>query len=145
MTIRLASIGSTPAADGLDETGGWVDMDVQFLVDHASGAESMVFGRTVFKPGSGTHAVHRHQHAEEVVLIVRGHGIAIDGEQEIEVAPGDLVLHPRNAWHGFRNSSESEEVEMLWVWGGAASRESAGYELAARHADHTPEDPTGSD
>lgn len=119
-------------------------MDVQFLVDHSSGAEAMVFGRTVFKPGSGTHAVHRHQHAEEVVLIVRGHGIAIDGDQETEVGPGDLVLHSRNAWHGFRNSSDSEEVEMLWVWGGAASRESAGYELAARPADDGPGDASGS-
>lgn len=108
-------------------------MAVQFLVDRTSGAESFVFGRTIFEPGSATHAVHRHPNAEEAVLIVNGHGVAVNGEEEVEVGPGDYVFHPRGEWHGFRNTSPDEPVEMLWVWGGAASREAAGYELADEH------------
>ena len=127
---KPVSIWTAPLADGLDASGGWVGMDVQFLVDHATGASSFVLGRTLFEPGAGSHAVHRHAHAEEAVMIVRGHGVAINGEDEVPVGPGDVVFHPRGEWHGFRNTSASQEVEMIWVWGGAASRETAGYEVA---------------
>ena len=128
--VEPGSIGTTPAAGDLDEAGGWVGMAVQFLVDHTSGARSFVLGRTVFAPGDATHVVHRHEQAEEAVLIVSGHGVAVNGNDEVEVGPGDFVFHPRGQWHGFRNTSPDEPVEMLWVWGGAASREAAGYELA---------------
>ncbi|MHB1986468.1 MAG: cupin domain-containing protein [Acidimicrobiales bacterium] len=130
-SAKPLSVDTVPIAEGLDEAGGWIGMDVQFLVDHATGAESMVFGRTLFRPGHGLHARHRHSGAEEVVLIVRGHGIAFNGDDEVEVGPGDVVFHPRNEWHGFKNLSETEDVEMLWVWGGAASRSSAGYEQSS--------------
>lgn len=124
------SVEGTPAAVGLDAGGGWVGMRVQFLLDREHGAERMVFGRTIFEPGASRHETHRHSGAEEAVLIVRGSGVVVDGDREIAVSPGDVVLHPRNEWHGFRNTSEVDEVEMLWVWSGAASREEAGYELA---------------
>jgi mannose-6-phosphate isomerase-like protein (cupin superfamily) len=127
---KPVSIWTAPVAEDLDATAGWVGMDVQFLVDHATGADSFVFGRTLFEPGAGSHAVHRHAHAEEAVMIVRGHGVAINGANEVPVGPGDVVFHPRGEWHGFRNTSQSEEVEMIWVWGGASSRETAGYEVA---------------
>ena len=39
------------------------------------------------------------------------------------------VFHRKGAWHGFRNTSSSEEAEMIWGWAGAASRAEAGYEL----------------
>lgn len=124
------SILTARVAEDLDAENGWVGMDVQFLVDHATGADSFVLGRTIFEPGAGVHAVHRHAHAEEAVMIVRGHGVAVNGADKIAVGPGDVVFHPRGEWHGFRNTSPSEVVEMVWVWGGAASREMAGYEVA---------------
>jgi len=134
---KAASISAVPVASGLDESGGWVGMAVQFLVDRESGAQTFVFGRTVFEPGHATHAVHRHVGAEEAVLIVSGRGVAVNGDEEVELGPGDFAFHPRGEWHGFRNTSPSEPVEMLWVWGGAASREAAGYELAGQ-GDGTP-------
>lgn len=129
-TAKPASINTTPTAPDLDESGGWIGMAVQFLVDRAAGADSFVFGRTIFEAGFATHEVHRHPGAEEAVLILKGRGVAVNGDEELEVGPGDYVFHPRGEWHGFRNTSADEPVEMLWVWGGAASRESAGYELA---------------
>jgi len=132
------SIGATPLAPGLDETGGWVGMRVQFLLDRERGAEHTVLGRTIFEPGASRHETHRHPGAEEAVLIVRGRGIVVDGERELTVGPGDVVLHARNAWHGFRNTSETEEGEMLWVWSGAACRDEAGYELAGTVQDGSP-------
>ena len=129
------SVAGTPVAAGLDATGGWVGMQVQFLLDRERGADCTVLGRTIFEPGESSHQTHRHAGAEEAILIVRGHGIVVDEDREVRVGPGDVFLHRRNAWHGFRNTSTTEEVEMLWVWSGAASRDEAGYELAEAAGD----------
>jgi quercetin dioxygenase-like cupin family protein len=114
----------------LEEDDGWVNMAVQFLVDKTrGGAQNVVFGRTVFAPGESVHEVHRHTGAEEVIYLVRGTGIATNGAERLELTAGDLAFHPQGEWHGFSNSSATEEAELIWVWAGAASREEAGYEV----------------
>lgn len=123
------SIHDVPPAEGLDPDEGWVNMLVQFLIDEDSaGASQMVVGRTVFPAGRSSHEYHRHHSAEEFVYVVRGQGTVMNGEDEIEVRAGDIVFHPRNVWHGFRNTSETEETEVIWAWAGGGSRETAGYE-----------------
>ena len=62
-------------------------------------------------------------------MLVKGQGIVLDGDNEIPVQAGDVAFHRKGAWHGFRNTSKSEEAEMIWGWAGAASRAQAGYEL----------------
>lgn len=123
------SIHDVPPAEGLDPDEGWVNMLVQFLIDKDSaGADKMVVGRTVFPPGRSSHEHHRHHSAEEFVYVVRGQGIVMNGDDEVRVSAGDIVFHPRNIWHGFRNTSETEPTEVIWAWAGAGSREAAGYE-----------------
>lgn len=123
-------IGDVPPVPGLGPGQGWVGMTVQFLVDAmGAGAEHVVFGRAVFAPGHSEHQWHRHPGAEEFVLITRGQGIVLDGDNEIPVTAGDVAFHPKGAWHGFRNTSPTEEAEMIWGWAGASSRAQAGYEL----------------
>ena len=124
-----ASVATIEPVAGLDPSGGWLNMSVQFLVDgDHGGAKQCVFGRAIFHPG-GEHEPHRHPNAEEVVYIVRGRGIALNGDEEVELGPGDVAFHPRNEWHGFRNTSASEEAEMIWAWIGASSKSDAGYIL----------------
>jgi quercetin dioxygenase-like cupin family protein len=114
----------------LEADDGWVNMAVQFLVDKShGGAQNVVFGRTVFAPGESVHEVHRHEGAEEVIYLVRGSGVATNGEEQLELTAGDLAFHPQGEWHGFSNTSATEEAELIWVWAGAASREQAGYEV----------------
>jgi quercetin dioxygenase-like cupin family protein len=124
-----ANVESIEPERGLDPSGGWIKMDVQFLVDHQrGGATGTVFGRAIFHPGA-EHKPHRHPNAEEVVYLVQGRGIALNGNEEIELGPGDVAFHPRNEWHGFRNTSAAEEAEMIWTWVGASSKQEAGYIL----------------
>ena len=59
------------------------------------------------------------------------HGRAV----EVELGPGDVAFHPRNEWHGFRNTSPTEEAEMIWTWVGASSKEQAGYILRDTRGD----------
>jgi quercetin dioxygenase-like cupin family protein len=125
VNVRELAPDSTLEADD-----GWVNMAVQFLVDKLhGGAQNVVFGRTVFAPGESVHEVHRHSGAEEVIYLVRGAGIATNGEEQLKLTAGDLAFHPKGEWHGFSNASATEEAELIWVWAGAASKEEAGYEI----------------
>ena len=109
---------------------GWVGMTVQFLIDKMNGgSEHVVFGRARFAPGRSTHQWHRHPNAEEFVYMTRGEGIVLDGDNEIPVKAGDIAFHRKGEWHGFRNTSDTIESEMLWGWAGASSKAEAGYEL----------------
>ena len=123
-----ANTETHPTIEDLPVEEGWIRMQVQFLIDEDhGGAENMVVGRTIFPPGS-CHELHRHPRAEEFVFIMRGHGIVLDGDDEIEVGPGDVVLHRAGHWHGLRNASDSEPVEVFWAWSGGASKAEAGYD-----------------
>lgn len=115
---------------GLDRSEGWINMQVQFLIQAANaGATELVVGRTIFPPGGSSHERHRHHSADEFIYVVRGTGVVMNGEDEIPVRAGHVAFHPKGIWHGFRNTSDSEEAEVIWAWGGAASRETAGYEV----------------
>lgn len=114
---------------GLDPDEGWIDMKVQFLVTaHNAGAEDVVFGRTVLPPGA-RHEWHRHPHAEEIQFVAAGEGTVLDGDEEIAMRAGDVFFTPKNRWHGFRNTSDTDDVVLLWCWAGAGSRDTAGYEV----------------
>jgi quercetin dioxygenase-like cupin family protein len=125
-----ADIANAPFAGDLREEEGWVNMRVQFLIDEQqAGARQMVAGRTILPPGGASHEWHRHPNAEEFVYVVRGHGVVLNDDEEVEVGPGQIVFHPRNTWHGIRNTSGSEEIELIWAWAGGGSKEAAGYEV----------------
>jgi len=124
------NVAQLPPESTLSSSDGWVNMAVQFLVDHAhGGSRHVVFGRTIFAPGESVHELHRHPGAEEVVYLVRGTGVAMNGEEEVVLGVGDVAFHPQGEWHGFHNTSPTEEAEMIWVWAGASSKPDAGYEV----------------
>lgn len=125
--VHLDTVDPVP---GLGPDQGWVGMTVQFLIDKSkAGSRYFVFGRARFAPGPSAHHWHRHPGAEEFALITKGQGIVLDGDNEIRVSVGDIVFHRKGAWHGFKNTSDIDEAEMIWGWAGASSKEEAGYEL----------------
>jgi quercetin dioxygenase-like cupin family protein len=122
------AIADVPLAPGLREEEGWVDMQVQFLIDAAgAGSDNLVVGRTVLPPGA-RHERHLHPHADEFLVVLRGRGEIYTDEGEEPAGEGDVVFTPRGHWHGFNNTSD-EEVLLFWGWSGAGSLDAAGYEL----------------
>jgi oxalate decarboxylase/phosphoglucose isomerase-like protein (cupin superfamily) len=118
-----------PGRVELPEAGrpGWIDMDVRWLVTRQTvGSDDSVFGVTYFPPGA-QHEIHRHENAEEVEYLIQGHGVARIGEDDVTMGVGDAVFVPRNDYHGFRNTSETETAVMVWCYAGAASLDEAGY------------------
>lgn len=120
------TVATTPSDDSLQASDGWNDMDVKWLVTAETvGAESSVFGITVFPPGA-KHDIHRHPNAEEIEYIVSGSGVAAVGDDDVQIGAGEMVFVPRNEYHGFHNTSDEETV-MVWTYAPAASLAEAGY------------------
>ena len=122
------AVRDVPLAKGLREEEGWVDMQVQFLIDAAqAGSDNLVVGRTLL-PAGARHERHQHPHADEFLVVLRGSGEIYTDEGEEPAREGDVVFTPRGHWHGFNNTSD-KEVLLFWGWSGAGSLEAAGYEL----------------
>ena len=124
------NIRNVPKVGGLTAEEGWVDMQVQFLIDQQSaGADNLVVGWTRLPPGA-RHERHRHLNADEFFIVLRGRGMIYTDAGEEPSGEGDVVYSPRGCWHGFNNTSD-EEVLLVWGWSGAGSLEAAGYEIPA--------------
>jgi quercetin dioxygenase-like cupin family protein len=123
------NLHNVPYVEGLSPRDGWVNMQVQFLIDKKSAnSDHLVLGWTVLPPGA-RHDRHRHFHADEFLLVLKGHGEIYTDEGNEPSDEGDVVFTTRSHWHGFNNTSD-DEVILIWGWSGAGSLESAGYEVS---------------
>ncbi|MCA3104980.1 MAG: cupin domain-containing protein [Rhodocyclaceae bacterium] len=122
---RLADV---PKVGGLKAKDGWVDMQVQFLINAQNcKSDKLLVGWTVLPPGA-QHDRHRHFNCDEFWIVVSGCGVMyLEDGTERESCEGDVVFTPRGHWHGFKNTSD-KDVVLVWGWSGAGSLEAAGYE-----------------
>lgn len=122
------SLREVPKVGGLNAKDGWVDMQVQFLVNEKTcGSDKLLVGWTVLPPGA-QHDRHRHFNCDEFWIVVKGRGVMYgESGEEVPSGEGDVVFTPRGHWHGFNNTS-NEDVVLVWGWSGAGSLEAAGYE-----------------
>ena len=121
------NLADVPKVDGLKRQDGWVDMQVQFLIDKKSAGADHVVGWTVLKPGA-RHENHRHHNCDEFFIVLKGKGHIYTENGEQPSSEGDVVYSPRTCWHGFNNTS-NEDVVLVWGWMGAGSIEASGYEV----------------
>ena len=115
------NIRNVPKVEGLPRKDGWVDMQVQFLIDKKSAGANHVVGWTVLKPGA-RHERHRHHNCDEFFIVIKGRGHIYSDLGEEPSVEGDVVYSPRGCWHGFNNTS-NEDVVLVWGWMGAGSIE----------------------
>jgi len=124
------TIHDVPLEQNLSEDDGWINMQVQYLIDATKAdSQQLVVGRTVLPPGA-RHERHLHPHCDEFLVVMSGHGeIHTNTGREASKA-GDVIFTPRGNWHGFDNTSD-EDVLLIWGWSGAGSLEAAGYAIPA--------------
>jgi mannose-6-phosphate isomerase-like protein (cupin superfamily) len=121
------NLRDVPQVSGLKRDDGWVDMQVQFLIEKKSAGADNVVGWTVLKPGARLER-HRHHNCDEFFIVLKGHGHIYNDDGEEPSGEGDVVYSPRDCWHGFNNTS-NEDVVLVWGWMGAGSIEDSGYEV----------------
>jgi mannose-6-phosphate isomerase-like protein (cupin superfamily) len=124
-SMYRTNLRDVPKVQGLKRDDGWVDMQVQFLIDKASAGADHVVGWTVLKPGA-RHERHLHRNCDEFFIVLKGHGHIYTDEGEVPSGEGDVVYSPRGCWHGFNNTS-NEDVVLVWGWMGAGSIAASGY------------------
>ena len=124
----VTNLKDVPIVKGLREEEGWVDMQVQFLINKQNAnSKNFLLGWTVLPPGA-RHDKHKHFHADEFWIVLSGSGIMYTEDGEKDAAEGDVVLTPRGQWHGFNNTTK-KDVTLVWGWSGSGSIEDAGYEV----------------
>ena len=122
------TIDEVPLEQNLREDEGWVDMQVQFLIDaRSAGSDQLVVGRTVLKPGA-RHERHLHPNCDEFLVVMSGTGEIHTNTGREPSKAGDVIYTPRGNWHGFDNTGD-EDVLLIWGWSGAGSLEAAGYAI----------------
>ena len=120
-------LDQVPVVEGLRRADGWVDMQVQFLIDkHAAGSNDFLLGWSVL-PAGARHDRHRHNDAEEFFIVLQGSGMVYTDDGREPAGEGDVVFTPRGHWHGFDNTGD-EDVVLVWGWSGAGALEDTGYE-----------------
>jgi quercetin dioxygenase-like cupin family protein len=121
---RTADQGNSP----LREAGGFIDMGVHWLATTQTvGTRSVVVATSTFTPG-GSHQLHRHPHADEFFLVLRGGGEHLTKEGPVRLNPGDMAYIPAGEWHGFR-TDPGVTTRTVYGYLGAGSLAQAGYEL----------------
>ena len=78
--------------------------------------QTIQFVHHVLIPPGGRHVaeLHIHPDAEEIVVVTRGKGAAVLGNETREVAAEDVVYIPPGAEHKFENN-ESDFLGLLFV------------------------------
>ena len=130
-TMYRTNIKDVPKVEGLKRDDGWIDMQVQFLIDKEKAGADHVVGWTVLKPGA-SHECHLHRNCDEFFIVLKGHGHIITAHGLEPSGEGDVVYSPRGCWHGFNNTSQ-EDVVLVWGWMGAGSIAASGYEVPDKH------------
>jgi quercetin dioxygenase-like cupin family protein len=121
-TITIADLPEFENPGGRDE-----GLSVRLVAHSGMGAENYVAVHTDFPPGAG-HEIHRHPHADQLVVIISGSLIRTTvGAEEQTVNAGDVLHVPAGAWHGLRNDT-AETATALAFFGGIGDGRAAGFE-----------------
>jgi quercetin dioxygenase-like cupin family protein len=125
--VQLLDIGEIEqeVSTRWDITGHQVNRHL--LSKALTGTDDVVLDHLTFPPGF-IHHMHRHPHADMVVIPVSGlvqfHGAP---GSPIEVSPGQVLVIPRGNWHQISNVS-SVESQLLHLFAGVGSLDDIGYE-----------------
>lgn len=88
--------------------------DVMMLINPAdTDSGNLQVGYSIVYPECTTRG-HSHDHLEEVYFFTHGKGIMVVGDEEMEVAAGDVVYVPFGPFHTTRNPY-NQPLEYFWV------------------------------
>jgi quercetin dioxygenase-like cupin family protein len=125
--VQLLDIGETEQEvfTRWDITGHQVNRHL--LSKALTGTDDVVLDHLTFPPGF-IHHMHRHPHADMIVIPVSGSVQFLGAPgSPIEVSPGHVLVIPRGNWHQLSNVS-GVESQILHMFAGVGSLADIGYE-----------------
>jgi uncharacterized RmlC-like cupin family protein len=114
---------SEVVTDTLYEKGLAINFGIN---DQVCGSKRIAMGRTIIPPHTANER-HVHLSAEAAMYVIRGTLVLLLGpEAKIVRCPaGTFVFAPEGVIHGVANASRTEEVELVFAYGGVPSKEAA--------------------
>ena len=90
------------------------------------GSKRIAMGRTIIPPHTANER-HVHLNAEAAMFIIKGTMVLLLGPEAkiVKCPPGSFVFAPDGVIHGVANASRTEEVELVFAYGGVPSKEAA--------------------
>ncbi len=94
--------------------------------EEVCGSKRISMGRTIIPPHTANER-HVHLNAEAAMYIIRGTMLLFLGPEakRVKCPPGTFVYAPEGVIHGVANPSTTEEVELIFSYGGVPSKEAA--------------------
>jgi len=94
--------------------------------EEVCGSKRICMGRTIVPPHTANER-HVHLNAEAAMFIIRGTMLLFLGPEAkmVKCPPGTFVYAPEGVIHGIANPSRTEEVELIFSYGGVPSKEAA--------------------
>ncbi len=94
--------------------------------EEVCGSKRISMGRTIIPPHTANER-HVHLNAEAAMYIIRGTMLLFLGPEAkmVKCPPGTFVYAPEGVIHGVANPSRTEEVELIFSYGGVPSKEAA--------------------
>jgi len=103
---------NVPKVEGLPREDGWVDMQVQFLIDKETAGADHVVGWTVLKPGA-RHERHRHRNCDEFFIVLKGKGHDVHDGRRYDWEAGDAMIVENACVHQHFSDEEDGECILL--------------------------------
>ena len=90
------------------------------------GSKRIAMGRTVIPPHTANER-HVHMSAEAAMYVIQGTMVLFIGPEAkiVKCPPGTFVFAPEGVIHGVANASRTEEVVLVFVYGGVPDKEAA--------------------
>ena len=83
-------------------------------ISQVAGLQRQVVSIARLPPGNESFLLHAHTFQEEFVFILEGTGVAVLGEEEHPVGPGDFIAYPCDGTpHQLRNDTDADLVYMM--------------------------------
>ena len=83
-----------------------------------AGLEDMGLHIVRLEPGRDSTEFHYHGQDEEFLMILSGRGVALIGEERIEVGPGDVMAFPKNSPAHAMQVPEGAGEDLVYLMGG---------------------------
>ncbi len=89
-------------------------------------SKRICMGRTIIPPNTCNER-HVHLNAEAAMYVIKGPMVLLLGPEDRKVVcpAGTFVFAPEGVIHGVANPSKTEEVELVFAYGGVPSKEAA--------------------
>jgi len=90
------------------------------------GSKRIAMGRTVIPPHTANER-HVHMSAEAAMYVIQGTMVLFIGPEAkiVKCPPGTFVFAPEGVIHGVANASRTEEVILVFAYGGVPDKEAA--------------------